>query len=85
VEGVMMRGQDHWAVAVREPAGDIYVESHDVDSLAARQKIWRGAVSSAGSSSSAVAADRYPGADDRVEPRDRRGRGAHVDADPASR
>jgi uncharacterized protein YqhQ len=41
VEGVMMRGQDHWAVAVREPAGDIYVESHDVDSLAARQKIWR--------------------------------------------
>ena len=41
VEGVMMRGQDHWAVAVREPAGDIYVESHDVDSLATRQKIWR--------------------------------------------
>ncbi|HEX3300427.1 MAG TPA: DUF1385 domain-containing protein [Actinomycetota bacterium] len=41
VEGVMMRGQDHWAVAVREPAGDIYVESHDVDSIAARQKIWR--------------------------------------------
>jgi uncharacterized protein YqhQ len=41
VEGVMMRGQDHWAVAVREPAGAIYVESHDVDSVAARQKIWR--------------------------------------------
>ena len=37
----MMRGQDHWAVAVREPAGAIYVESHDVDSVAARQKIWR--------------------------------------------
>jgi uncharacterized protein YqhQ len=41
VEGVMMRGQDHWAVAVREPAGAIYVESHDVDSLAARHKLWR--------------------------------------------
>jgi uncharacterized protein YqhQ len=41
VEGVMMRGQDHWAVAVREPAGAIYVESHDVDSVAARQPIWR--------------------------------------------
>jgi uncharacterized protein YqhQ len=41
VEGVMMRGQDHWAVAVREPAGAIYVESHDVDSLAARHKVWR--------------------------------------------
>jgi uncharacterized protein YqhQ len=41
VEGVMMRGQDHWAVAVREPAGDIYVESHDVDSIAQRQALWR--------------------------------------------
>jgi uncharacterized protein YqhQ len=41
VEGVMMRGQDHWAVAVREPAGDIYVESHDVDSIARRQPLWR--------------------------------------------
>jgi uncharacterized protein YqhQ len=41
VEGVMMRGQDHWAVAVREPNGSVYVESHDVDSLAARQPIWR--------------------------------------------
>jgi uncharacterized protein YqhQ len=34
VEGVMMRGADHWAVAVRKPAGDIYVESHDIDSVA---------------------------------------------------
>jgi uncharacterized protein YqhQ len=41
VEGVMMRGQDHWAVAVREPAGAIYVESHDVDSIAQRQPLWR--------------------------------------------
>jgi uncharacterized protein YqhQ len=36
VEGVMMRGADHWAVAVRKPAGDIYVESHDIDSVARR-------------------------------------------------
>jgi uncharacterized protein YqhQ len=41
VEGVMMRGQDHWAVAVREPAGEIYVESHDIDSVARRHPIWR--------------------------------------------
>ena len=32
----MMRGADHWAVAVRKPAGDIYVESHDIDSVAKR-------------------------------------------------
>jgi len=37
----MMRGQDHWAVAVREPNGTVYVESHDIDSIAARQPIWR--------------------------------------------
>ena len=36
VEGVMMRGADHWAVAVRKPGGDIYVESHDIDSVARR-------------------------------------------------
>lgn len=41
VEGVMMRGQDHWAVAVREPSGRVHVESHDIDSIAARQPIWR--------------------------------------------
>ena len=41
IEGVMMRGQDHWAVAVREPDGTVYVESHDIDSIAARQAIWR--------------------------------------------
>jgi len=37
----MMRGQDHWAVAVREPNGTVYVESHDIDSIAARHAIWR--------------------------------------------
>jgi uncharacterized protein YqhQ len=36
VEGVMMRGADHWAVAVRKSAGDIYVESHDIESVAKR-------------------------------------------------
>ena len=41
VEGVMMRGQDHWAVAVREPSGQIYVESHEIASIAERQPIWR--------------------------------------------
>jgi uncharacterized protein YqhQ len=30
VEGVMMRGEHHWAVAVRTPEGDIEIETHDV-------------------------------------------------------
>jgi len=30
VEGVMMRGEHQWAVAVRTPDGDITVETHDV-------------------------------------------------------
>ena len=33
VEGVMMRGADHWAVAVREPTGEVYVESHRIESI----------------------------------------------------
>jgi uncharacterized protein YqhQ len=41
VEGVMMRGADHWAVAVREPTGSIYVESHRIESIAERHPIWR--------------------------------------------
>jgi len=36
VEGVMMRGRDVWAVAVRRPAGDLHIESHDIDSVAKR-------------------------------------------------
>jgi uncharacterized protein YqhQ len=40
VEGVMMRGADHWAVAVRKPAGDIHVESHDIDSIAKRHPLF---------------------------------------------
>jgi uncharacterized protein YqhQ len=39
MEGVMMRGADHWAVAVREPAGTIYVESHEIDSVANRHPV----------------------------------------------
>ena len=36
VEGVMMRGRDVWAVAVRKPDGSVHVESHDIDSVAKR-------------------------------------------------
>jgi len=35
----MMRGANHWAVAVRKPAGDIYVESHAIDSIAKRHPL----------------------------------------------
>ena len=41
VEGVMMRGRDVWAVAIRRPAGEIHVESHDIDSVAKRHPILR--------------------------------------------
>jgi uncharacterized protein YqhQ len=41
VEGVMMRGQDHWAVAVREPSGAVHVESHEIHSIAERHPLWR--------------------------------------------
>ena len=32
IEGIMMRGKYNWSVAVREPAGEIYVEEHDLAS-----------------------------------------------------
>lgn len=41
VEGVMMRGRDVWAVAVRRPDGGIHVESHDIDSIARRYRVLR--------------------------------------------
>ena len=41
VEGVMMRGARHWAVAVRRPAGDIHLESHEIESVADRHPILR--------------------------------------------
>ncbi len=39
VEGVMMRGRQVWAVAVRQPEGGVHVESHDIRSVAARHPI----------------------------------------------
>jgi uncharacterized protein YqhQ len=41
LEGVMMRGRDHWAVAVRRPGGDVYLEGHDIDSVAKRYRVLR--------------------------------------------
>jgi uncharacterized protein YqhQ len=41
VEGVMMRGARHWAVAVRRPAGEIHVESHGIESVADRHPVLR--------------------------------------------
>lgn len=40
IEGVMMRGRDHWAVAVRRPDESIYRESHEIDSVVNRRPIW---------------------------------------------
>ena len=36
IEGVMMRGRDHWAVAVRRPDRSMHVESHRVNTLGNR-------------------------------------------------
>jgi len=41
LEGVMMRGADVWAIAVRQPDGDIHRESHEIDSVAKRYRILR--------------------------------------------
>jgi len=37
----MMRGADHWAIAVRRPDGSIHRESHGIDSIAKRWPILR--------------------------------------------
>ena len=37
IEGVMMRGADTWAVAVRRPDDDVYVECHPVSDLPQRR------------------------------------------------
>lgn len=37
IEGVMMRGADTWAVAVRRPSQDVYIECHDVSDLPERR------------------------------------------------
>ena len=36
IEGVMMRGRGHWAVAVRRPDQSVHIESHEVRSIARR-------------------------------------------------
>ena len=36
IEGVMMRGRDHWAIAVRRPDQTVHLESHDIDSVVRR-------------------------------------------------
>jgi uncharacterized protein YqhQ len=41
LEGVMMRGQDAWAVAVRRPGGDIYVERRELAPLSKRVRLFR--------------------------------------------
>jgi uncharacterized protein YqhQ len=41
LEGVMMRGQDAWALAVRRPQGEIYLERHDLAPLARRVPLFR--------------------------------------------
>ena len=40
LEGVMMRGRDLWAIAVRRPDGDVHVEAHEIDSIAKRVPIF---------------------------------------------
>jgi uncharacterized protein YqhQ len=41
IEGVMMRGTDRWAVAVRRPSGEIYLERHATSDLPRRVRLWR--------------------------------------------
>ncbi|MDQ2939863.1 MAG: DUF1385 domain-containing protein [Actinomycetota bacterium] len=41
LEGVMMRGVSVWAVAVREPEGEIEVTSEPLVSWARRHRVWR--------------------------------------------
>jgi len=38
IEGVMMRGQRDWAIAVRRPDTTVHVESHPIDSVAERRR-----------------------------------------------
>ena len=41
MEGVMMRGKDTWALAVRRPTNDIYIEENQVKGLAAKYPLFR--------------------------------------------
>jgi uncharacterized protein YqhQ len=40
-EGVMMRGAAHWAVAVREPGGDLFVRSYEIGSARRQRSLLR--------------------------------------------
>jgi uncharacterized protein YqhQ len=40
IEGVMMRGQTAWAVAVRRPSGEIYLERHTVSDFPKRHPLF---------------------------------------------
>jgi len=39
IEGVMMRGRDDWAIAVRRQDGSIHVETHEVGSISRRFRL----------------------------------------------
>jgi uncharacterized protein YqhQ len=39
VEGVMMRGAGHWAIAVRKPDQTVHTESHEIDSIVLRHPV----------------------------------------------
>jgi uncharacterized protein YqhQ len=41
LEGVMMRGQEAWSLAVRRPKGEIYLEQHTLRPLAARVRLFK--------------------------------------------
>lgn len=41
LEGVMMRGPDAWAVAVRRADGGIHTEAHDIDPMSRRVRVLR--------------------------------------------
>jgi uncharacterized protein YqhQ len=41
LEGVMMRGRDVWAIAVRRPDRSVHIESHRIDSIADRVPLLR--------------------------------------------
>ena len=41
LEGVMMRGPSHWALAVRKVDGDIALVDRNIESVMARHKVFR--------------------------------------------
>ena len=41
IEGVMMRGRKHWAIAVRRPDETVHLESHEIRSVADRFRVLR--------------------------------------------